>query len=142
MAATVYRGFQGQLYIGNAGSAAATQVVERTDISFNLTKELVDTTAAGVGTSIPLGTEEAVKVTAEITCTMILKTEDANVATLEAAAAGDTTLAVLLKKIPTGATKFDGDCHVSINSSLPLGDKQQMEITFKPTRRLRAPTFA
>lgn len=141
-AATVLRGYQGTAYIGTAGSAAATQLVERTDVRYNLKPEYADSTSAGDGSSVPLKSSEIVAIAAEITFTMIYKTEDANIATLISAAAAGTPLAFLLKSVSTGSTRFDGDCFVDLSQSLPLAENQKFEVTMTPTRRLRVPTFA
>ena len=141
-AATILRGYQGQIFIGTAGSAAASQLLERTDVSYNLKPEYADSTSAGDGTSVPLKTSEITAISAEISFTTMYKTEDTNIATLITAASTGIPLAVLIKSVSTGATRFDGDCFVDLSHSLPLAENQTFEVTLTPTRRSRVPTFA
>jgi hypothetical protein len=140
-AATVKRGFEGQVFIGTAGSQAATQLVERTDITYNLTNETADSTAAGDGTSVPLKTEEVVAIAAEISWSMLYKTEDTNIATMIDAMKAGTAVAVRIRRHSTDTRAFDGDCFLDFGSGMPLSDNQKFEITAKPTRRHRVPVF-
>ena len=140
-AATVKRGFEGKVYMGTAGSTAATQLVERTDITYNLASETADSTAAGDGESVPLKTEEVVAVSADISWSMLYKTEDTNIATMINAAAAGTPIAVKIIRHASDSDAFDGDCFLDFGSSMPLSDNQKFEVKAKPTRRLRAPVF-
>ena len=140
-AATVKRGFEGKIYIGTAGNTAAGQLVERTDITLNLTSETADSTAAGDGTAVPLKTEEVVAIAAEISWSMLYKTEDTNIATMINAMVAGTPLAVKIIRHASDSDAFDGDCFLDFGSGMPLSDNQKFEITAKPTRRLRAPIF-
>ena len=140
-AATVKRGFEGKLYIGTAGSAASTQLTERTDITLNLTSETADSTAAGDGTAVPLKTEEVVAIAAEISWSMLYKTEDTNITTMVNAQVAGTAIAVKIMRHGSDADYFDGDCFLDFGSGMPLSDNQKFEITAKPTRRHRVPVF-
>jgi hypothetical protein len=140
-AATVKRGFEGKVYIGTAGTAAASQLTERTDITYNLTSETADSTAAGDGSSPPLKTEEVVAIAAEISWSMLYKTEDTNIATMIDAMKVGTPLAVKIIRHASDTKAFDGDCFLDFGSGMPLSENQKFEITAKPTRRLRTPVF-
>ena len=140
-AATVKRGFEGKLYIGTAGTTASTQLTERTDITLNLTSETADSTAAGDGTAVPLKTEEVVAIAAEISWSMLYKTEDTNIATMVNAQVAGTAIAVKIMRHGSDADYFDGDCFLDFGSGMPLSDNQKFEITAKPTRRHRVPVF-
>ena len=140
-ASTVKRGFEGKVYIGTAGSTAATQLTERTDITLNLTNETADSTAAGDGSSPPLKTEEIVAIAAEVSWSMLYKTEDTNIATMINAAAAGTPIAVKIIRHASDSDAFDGDAFIDFGSSMPLSDNQKFEVKAKPTRRLRTPVF-
>lgn len=141
MAATVQRGYEGKIYIGTAGSAASTQLTERTDITYGITLERADSTVAGTGASVPLKTEEVVAVGVEISWSMLYKTEDTNIATMINAAAAGTAIAVKIMRYGSDADYFDGDVTIDISSSLPLKENQKFEIKAVPSRLLRAPVF-
>ena len=144
-AATIKRGFEGKVYIGTAGTTAGTQLTERTDITYNITTETADSTAAGDGTTIPQKTVEAVAVAVEISWSMLYKTEDTNIATMLNNCGGSgigTPMAVKIMRHGSDADVFDGDCFLDIASAMPLSENQKFEIKASVTRRLRAPVFA
>lgn len=140
-AATIVRGFNGAVFIGTAGSTAATQLTERTDITYNISTERAESTAAGAGVNVPLKTEEVVAVAVEISWSMIYKTEDTNIATMIAAAIAGNTVAVKIRRHASDSDVFDGDCSIDIGTGMPLKENQKIEITAVPSRLLRDPVF-
>ncbi len=140
-AATIVRGFQGGVFIGTKGSTATSQLVERTDITYNISNERAESTAAGDGSSVPLKTEEVVCASVEISWSMIYKTEDTSIATMIAAAISGDLIAVKIRRHASDADVFDGDCSIDIGSSMPLKENAKIEIKASPSRLLRAPVF-
>jgi hypothetical protein len=142
-AATIKRGFEGKVYIGTAGTTASTQLVERTDITYNLSSEMADSTAAGDGSAPPLKTSEVVAVAAEISWSMLNKTEDAaNINAMIDAMKAGTPMAVKVMRHASDSKAFDGDCLLDFGSAMPLSENQKFEIMANVTRRLRTPVFA
>ena len=144
-AATIKRGFEGKVFIGTAGTTAATQLVERTDITYNITLEKADSTAAGDGTTLPLKTVEAVAAAVEISWSMLYKTEDTNIATMLNNCGGSgigTPMAVKIMRHGSDADPFDGDCFLDIATAMPLSENEKFEIKAEVTRRHRTPVFA
>ena len=140
-ASTIKRGFEGKIYIDAAGATATTQLVERTDITYNISQERAESTAAGDGSSVPLKTEEVVAIAVEISWSMLYKTEDTNIADMLNAAVAGTAFAIKIMRHGTDSDVFDGDCTFDIGSSMPLKENQKFEITAVPSRLLRAPVF-
>jgi len=142
-AATIKRGGEGRVLIGTAGTVAATQLVERTDITYNLASEMADSTAAGAGTSPPLKTSEVVAIAAEISWSMLNKTEDAaTINSMIDAVVSGTPMAVKIMRHASDTKAFDGDCFLDIASAMPLSENQKFEVKATPCRRSRAPVFA
>jgi hypothetical protein len=49
-------GYQKKLYVGTAGSAATTQVLQATDVDYNVDYDFGNTTVRGASTSVPIET--------------------------------------------------------------------------------------
>ena len=140
MAKTTRKGYEGQIFIGAAGSTGATQLVNRTDISEDRTPEWVETTVAGAGTSIPEKDEEIVSLAHQISFTLIYDSGDAAISTLLGYLNAGTPFALRTKAFSTG-TGFDGDVTGSLKTGRQLKEGQKFEVECHVNQRLRAPSI-
>ena len=126
-------GYERQIFHGTAGSTAATQLLNATDIDINKTKERFDTTVRGDGTAVPKHTEQVVQRVAEISFKYRYNDSDATLALLIAAAETGADVAILIKRYNGGPTEFDGDCSLDMNSAGPLTGGMELEFTCVPS---------
>lgn len=127
-------GWERQVFIGLAGSTAATQLLHVVDANVEKTNERTDESDRGDGTVIPKKHDMVVQRAREITFTYRYYDADANVATLLAAQHAGTPLAVKIVRINGGDTEFDGDVTLDYSSPGALTDGMIMEFTGIPTR--------
>jgi hypothetical protein len=125
-------GWQGLLYYGTAGSTAATQVTNATDLDYTTEPEKAETTVRGAGSSVPIVTEDVVALKATITWTMILKTDDTTLVALLAAQRTGAAVALRTKSYSSGLG-YDGDCTLSVKNGMPLKGQNTFEFTATPT---------
>lgn len=119
-------GYQGLLYYGTKGSTAATLITERVDVSYDLDVAVGSTTDAGDGTSVPIGTGEAVSRTPKITFNMNVDDGSAAIVTLLAAAAtGDPVALRYIRK--SGLLGFDCDCVIKATQGSPLNGEATID---------------
>jgi hypothetical protein len=132
-------GYQGGLFYGTKGSAAATRINARVDVNFDLGVETGSTTSAGDGLSVPINTGEATSLTPKITFNMIVNDDDAAILALQAAAATGNPIA--LKYIrSTGKLGFDCDCIISTKQGSPLKGEATMDVSVEQvSASLRTP---
>lgn len=139
---TTRMGFEGQLFIGTAGSTAATQVLNATDITETYGNEKGNTTVRGAGTSVPIQTEDVSLLTFQLEWTMIYDTDDSVLTTIMGHAVAGTGFAVRTKDYSSGAG-FDGDGTVTVTKGKPLNGEQTRQFTFTPSRGYgRAPVLS
>lgn len=127
-------GWERIIYLGGAGSTAATQLdshVENINLSFGA--EYNETTDRGDGSAVPKMMEQLVKQTCELTFSMHYDDGDAAVSTLIAAAHAGTPIAFLVKRHSGGAVEFDGDCYIDVESPGELTGGQVVNFTCHPT---------
>lgn len=138
MAGQVTRmGYEGQLFVGTAGSTGATQVTNAEDLNYDNPMEKVETTTRGDGTSLPKKSEKPVSIGAEITWTMLHKDGDSVLTTILAAARAGSLLAVRTKSYSAG-TGFDGDCTIEVRHEKTLKGQSKYSFTATPCDDLRA----
>lgn len=131
-------GWQGKLYVGTAGSTAATLVEEAKDVTYNVDTEVGDTTVRGNGASLPIKTGESVALVPDLSFTMIHKNGDAVLNILLTAAYAGAPLACrTISK--TSGKGFDGDVILSVEHGEPIGGEQTYSFKLKAvSRALRA----
>ncbi len=140
--ATVVLGKDCKLYIGTAGTQAATLVPNVVDVRLGLDKDEADASSRESG-----GWEEVVNTTkkAEITFDILYKPADTNFATLRDAYLNDTTIALLVMDGPKATTGKQGlDCDVTVSKfeiNQPLKEGVKVSVTLKPTPSTRAPAW-
>lgn len=131
-------GFEGLAYYGTAGTTAATQIINRTDISLDVDPEMGETTVAGAGSSVPIFSEAPATVKFSCTINMLNTGSDSTLTALRTAAAAGTPVALRLKDTAAGKG-YDGDCNVKMSSGRPLKGTQTFDFTFTPNSAARAP---
>lgn len=133
-------GYEAPLYIGTAGSQAATQVLKATDIDYTVDMEMGETTSRGDGTTVPIKGERPSTLSAEITFKMVNEASDTVLATLLAAARAGSAIAVYYKDRSSGKG-FDGDMNIKVKLNTPLKGEQTYEFTCTVNDCLRAPSL-
>lgn len=126
-------GWERKLYVGTAGSTAATLVETATDVGLGKPKTFFETTTRGDGTSVPKKTEQVTQLAAEPTFTFLYKDSDAVQATIFAAEEAGTPLAIKIEAYASGETEFDGDCYLEITASADMTGGRPVEVTCHPT---------
>ena len=134
-------GYQQLLYIGTAGSAAATQVTNATDVDYDLAPEKGATTNRGTGGNVPITTENVTQLGVTLTWKMNNDPADSQLTTLIAAAIAGAAIAM---KITTtsAVTLVDADFTISKKLNAPLSGESTYDFTATPTKSAgRAPTL-
>lgn len=131
-------GFEGQAFIGVAGTTGANQLTNSRDISYALSTEKGDTTVRGDGSEPPLKTEEVTQRVLAISIQMVNDTTDVHFATMMAAAFNSTRIALRMKDHAAGKG-FDGDVTLEASNPYPLNGEQVIDFTCTPSRYHRVP---
>ncbi len=140
MTATKKMGYESLLYYGAAGSTASTQITNCRDVAYNITPQTAPTTIKGSGSAPPIQTVRVVERQAQVTWTMLNKSDDSTLTALRAAAALGTSVA--LRYIPhSGGTGFDGDVILQCENGAPIGGEQTFNFTATPNDDDRAPSL-
>lgn len=133
-------GYESLLYYGAAGATAATQITNCRDVNYNITPQTAPTTVKGSGSAPPIETVRVVGRQAQITWTMLNKSDDSTLTALRAAAVNGTTVA--LRYLPhSGGTGFDGDVILQCENGAPLGGEQTFNFTATPNDDDRTPAL-
>jgi len=127
-------GWEGELFIGPAGTQAPTRVTRRRDLNYEALVEYADTTDAGSNTTIPVADARPVKVSPKVTFNMVLDTSDTALLTLISAATNTTPtpLAIYAKSYSAGKG-FDGDCYISMKKGMPYQGETTYDFECTPT---------
>lgn len=134
-------GYQGLIYHGTKGSTAATQILNCTDVSYEISVSTGSTTVRGTGASVPIETGEAVALAGKITFTMIANSTDTSLVTLLAASATGDPVALRYIRA-TGLLGLDADCIISAKQGAPLNGEQTVDFTVeKLSKSLRTPVL-
>lgn len=130
-------GYEGQLFVGNAGSQAALQVLNCEDLNYDNDNDKISTTTRGDGLSVPKKSEKVVAIGATVTFSMLEKPTDTILTTLRAAARSGAPVAVRTKSYATG-TGFDGDMNLTVTHEMTLAGQSKYNFTGTPNDELRA----
>lgn len=130
--ATRYSGYQGQLFYGTAGATAATQVTNCEDLNYDNEAERASTTVRGTGATPPINTSKVVALSAVITWSMLMKSDDATLTALLAAQRTGAAVALRTKSYASG-TGFDGDVTLSVTHEMTLKGQSKFNFTAEPT---------
>ena len=119
-------GYQGLIYHGTAGSTAATQILNCTDVNYENSVSTGSTTARGDGASVPIETGEATSLSGKLSFNMIVDSTDSSLVALLAAAR--TGAAIALRYIrSSGLLGLDADCILSCKEGAPLNGEQTID---------------
>src|SRR5687768_11124783 len=124
-------GFEGEAFIGTAGSTAGTRLSNSTDIKFDLDIEEGNTTVRGDGSAPPIDTSSVTIRKWGAQVTMLNSTSDASLSTFRTAAVNGTPLAFRMKDYDSG-TGYDGDVNVKFSHDKPLRGEQQLQFSVTP----------
>lgn len=132
--------FEGKIYHGTAGSTAATEMGNITEVTENFTAKEAEVTEKGIS-GIPNTAVEITEMSYDISFTMYEKDGDTSLAAIRAAAAAGTPIALRTKAYDSGIG-FDGDVViVSKGLGKPMGGAQTHQFTAKVNTRLREPQY-
>lgn len=129
-------GFEGEAFIGTAGSTAATRLSNSRDLTYDNATDKGETTVRGGSTSPPIHSEATTKRTYTGTIQMVLETTDTALETMRAASFAGTPIALRLKDYAAGKG-FDGDVNLSHGEPKPLAGEQVIEFTWTVNNSLR-----
>ena len=134
-------GYQTKLYRGAAGSTAATQVTNATDVDYDLAPEKGSTTVRGTGGNVPIKTENVTQLGVTVTWSMLNDPADTDLAAFIAAAITGAAVALKLET-DSGATLIDSDFTLAKKYNAPLSGEATYDFTATPTKSAsRAPTL-
>ena len=136
--AASYAGYQCLIYYGTAGTTAATQITNATDVEYNLEPQYGDTTVRGAGSAVPINTSKVVSLKPTVTFTYVDKASDSTLAALLAAAAAGSPVAIRTKNYSSGKG-YDGDCVMSVRQGAPLNGIQTYAFTCEAEDSARTP---
>ena len=141
--AVTLMGFEKQLFIGTAGTTAATQVLDLVNIKVTTTPQYGSTTSRGAGTAVPIVSKQAVSIETVVTFNSLNVPSNTNLATIKAAAIATTPanrlIAMKIVDVASGAVEFDRDVDISIDRDAQLTAEQDCAFVATTDRRLRAP---
>jgi hypothetical protein len=136
-------GFEKILYIGTAGSTAATQVLDVVNIKVTTAVQYGSSTSRGAGSAVPQVTKRAVSLEKTVTFNTLNVPSNTNLATIKAAARATTPLSRLISMkvvdVAAGTTEFDADVDLSIDEDAQLTAEQDCAFTATVDRTYRAP---
>ena len=137
-------GFEKILYIGTAGAQAATQVLDVVNIKVTETVQYGNTISRGAGTTLPRVTKRAVSLEKVVTFNSLNVPDNANLATIKAAATHETpaTRIISMRVVDkaSGTTEFDCDVDIAIDRDAQLSAEQDHAYVATVDRSHRAPT--
>ena len=137
-------GFEKILYIGTAGSTAATQVLDIVNIKVTETVAYGNTVSRGDGTTIPRVTKRAVSLEKVVTFNSLTVPDNSNLVTLKAAATSATpasrVIAMKVVDLAAGVTEFDADVDIAIDRDAQLSAEQDHAYVATVDRSHRVPT--
>lgn len=139
----VLMGFEKILYIGTAGTTAATAVEDLVNVKVTETPQYGSTTARKVDGSLPRVTRRAISLEKVVTFNSLNVPSNTNIATIKAAATAETpgsrVIAMLVKDKVSGVTEFDADVDISIDRDAQLSAEQDQAFVATVDRQERNP---
>lgn len=136
-------GFEKILYIGTAGTTAATQVLDLVNIKVTETPQYGNTISRGDGTTVPRVTKRIVSLEKVVTFNSLNVPTNTNLATIKAAATSTTPASRLISmKVvdnSSGTVEFDADVDISIDRDAQLSGEQDLAFVATVDRSQRDP---
>lgn len=128
MATAKRRGFEKLLYYGVAGSTAATQVINATDVDHKVGTEKADVTVRG-SSGVPQKGQRVTQLAPEVSWKMMVDTTDSTLLALLSAADQGTPVALKVMNASGQQTLLDGDFILEHDYSGPLAGAQEVSFT-------------
>ncbi len=145
MSNPITMGYEGQAFVGPAGTTATNQLLNTRDMKTTHDPQYGETTTRGNGSAPPVESEALSSIKWSMTLTMVNATSDTLLQTyLMAAAAGSSIsggppgVIALRTKNNSAGKGFDGDVNVKVEQGSPLKGEQTLDFTFTPNNNLRA----
>lgn len=136
-------GFEKVLYIGTAGTTAATQVLDLVNVKVTETVQYGNTISRGAGTTVPRVSKRAVSLEKVVTFNSLNVPDNTNLATIKAAATSTTPasrlIAMKVVDKASGTTEFDADVDISIDRDAQLTAEQDLAFVATVDRSQRDP---
>lgn len=126
-------GFEGQLFVGGAGSTATNLLENCRDIAISRGVTRGNTTSRGDSSAPPIETADVASRKVGIEFTMLNDKTDAHLETLRQAAAGGTAVALRGKDYSAGKGP-DGDYTLEMSEPWNLNGEQVITFTGEPTK--------
>lgn len=136
-------GFEKVLYIGTAGTTAATQVLDLVNVKVTETVQYGNTISRGDGTAVPRVSKRAVSLEKVVTFNSLNVPDNTNLATIKAAATATTPasrlIAMKVVDKASGTTEFDADVDITIDRDAQLSAEQDLAFVATVDRSQRDP---
>ncbi len=136
-------GYEKILYIGTAGTTAATQVLDIVNLKVTETPEYGNTISRGDGTKVPRVSKRVVSLEKVVSFNSLNVRDNTNLVTIKAAAASETpasrVIAMKVVDVAAGTTEFDADVDISIDRDAQLSAEQDHAFVATVDRSHRAP---
>ena len=139
--ATPLMGYEKILYIGTAGVAAATQVLDVVNIKVSVKPQYGSTTSRGNGTTVPILTSRPVSREVKLTFNTLNVPENAQLTALRAAAAAASAISAKVVDVASGAVELDADVYIGVDKDAQLTAEQDQAYECEVTREWRTPVF-
>ena len=141
--AVTLMGFEKIVYIGTAGTTAATQVLDLVNVKVTSSPQYANTISRGDGLTVPVVTKQATSIETTVTFNSLNVPSNANLTTLKAAATSTSItgrlIALKVVDVASGTVEFDSDVDLSIDRDAQLSAEQDCAFVATRDRRLRAP---
>ena len=136
-------GFEKILYIGTAGTTAATQVLDLVNVKVTESVQYGNTISRGDGSTIPRVSKRAVSLEKVVTFNSLNVPDNSNLVTIKAAATHETPasrlIAMKVVDKDSGTTEFDADVDISIDRDAQLSAEQDLAFVATVDRSGRDP---
>ncbi len=136
-------GYEKILYIGTAGTTAATQVLDLVNVKVTETVQYGNTITRGDSSKVPRVTKRAVSLEKVVTFNSLNVPANTNLVTIKAAATTETPgsrlIAMKVVDADSGVTEFDADVDISIDRDAQLSAEQDQAFVATVDRSTRDP---
>ena len=136
-------GFEKIVYIGTAGTTAATQVLDLVNVKVTETPQYGNTISRGDGTTVPRVSKRIVSLEKVVTFNSLNVPSNTNLATIMAAATSETPadrlIAMKVVDQASGVTEFDADVDIAIDRDAQLPAEQALAFVATVDRSERDP---
>lgn len=136
-------GYEKIVYIGTAGTTAASQVLDLVNVKVTITPQYGNTISRGDGTKVSRVTKRVVSIEKVVTFNSLNVPDNSNLVLIKAAAEtdvpGNRLISMLVKDVASGVTEFDADVDLSIDEDAQLSAEQDQAFVATVDRSERDP---